>query len=72
MKLPNIALPSQKTITRLLFLSTIIFALLTGLYQELYRIEQNKYANLENMYVRVRSQLGRTETQRLIDESYNK
>ncbi|HNQ16603.1 MAG TPA: hypothetical protein PKJ26_01920 [Candidatus Woesebacteria bacterium] len=72
MKLPNIALPSQKTITRLLFLSTIIFALLTGLYQELYRIEQKKYANLENMYVRVRSQLGRTETQRLIDESYNK
>lgn len=72
MKLPNIAPPSQKTITRLLFLSTIIFALLTGLYQELYRIEQKKYANLENMYVRVRSQLGRTETQRLIDESYNK
>ncbi len=72
MKLPNIALPSQKTITRLLFLSTIIFALLTGLYQELYRVEQKKYANLENMYVRVRSQLGRTETQRLIDESYNK
>lgn len=72
MKLPNIALPSQKTITRLLFLSTIIFALLTGLYQELYRIEQKKYANLENMYVRVRSQLGRTETQSLIDESYNK
>ncbi|MBP9781302.1 hypothetical protein KBC89_01465 [Candidatus Woesebacteria bacterium] len=72
MKSPNIALPSQKTITRLLFLSTIIFALLTGLFQELYRVEQKKYANLENMYVRVRSQLGRTETQRLIDESYNK
>lgn len=72
MKTPKIVLPSQKTITRLLFLTTILFALLAGLYQELYRVERKKYANLENLYVRVRGQLGRTETQRLIDESYNK
>ncbi len=72
MKIPKLSLPSQKTITRLLLLTTIIFALLAGLYQELYRVEQKRYAKLENMYVRVRDQLGRNETQRLIDESYNK
>lgn len=67
-----IAFPSSKIIIRFLLLSTIVFALLMGLFQELYRQESKKYLKLEDMFVRVRTQLGREETQRLIDQSYNK
>lgn len=66
-----IAFPSSKNITRFLLLTTIVFALLMGLFQELYRQENKKYLKLENLFVRVRTQLGREETQRLIDQSYN-
>lgn len=66
-----IAFPSLKNITRFLLLTTIVFALLMGLFQELYRQENKKYLKLENLFVRVRTQLGREETQRLIDQSYN-
>ena len=67
-----IAIPSSKNIIRFLLLTTIVFALLMGLFQELYRQENKKYLKLEDMFVRVRTQLGREETQRLIDPSYNK
>ncbi len=72
MQKPLITLPNSKNILRILLLTTVIFALLMGLFQELYRQENKKYLKLEDMFVRVRTQLGREETQRLIDQSYNK
>ncbi len=69
-KLEN-SLPAPQTISRILLIATILLALFAGLFQELYRLENKKYAKLEDMYVRVRDQLGRSETQRLIDQSYS-
>ena len=64
-------LPTPKSIAQILLILTIVLALIAGLYQELYRLENKKYDKLEDMYVRVRDQLGRVETQRLIDQSYS-
>ena len=64
-------LPTPKPISQILLILTIVLALIAGLYQELYRLENKKYDKLEDMYVRVRDQLGRVETQRLIDQSYS-
>ena len=69
-KLEN-SLPAPQTISRILLIATVLLALFAGLFQELYRLENKKYAKLEDMYVRVRDQLGRSETQRLIDQSYS-
>ena len=50
----------------------IIFflALLAGYFHAQYQAENRKYRRLEDMYVRVRSQLGREVMQDLIDASY--
>lgn len=42
---------------------------MAGYYHAILKQEQKKYARIEDFYVRVRSQLGREETQRLIDLS---
>jgi hypothetical protein len=69
--MPDPARPfSQITVTRVLLLTVIFLAFATGYYAALYQVEQRKYRRLEDMYVRVRGQLGREETQRLIDLSY--
>lgn len=65
-------LPSEKTIIRILLILVFVFALLAGYYQAVLKTEQKKYLRLEDMYVRVRGELGREETQRLIDLSREK
>jgi hypothetical protein len=60
---------SEKKLVRILFVLVVILALAAGYYQSLFANENKKYLRLEDKYVRVRGQLGREETQRLIDES---
>ena len=57
---------------RILIILIILLSLLTGYYQTALDLERKKYARLEDWYVRVRSELGREETQRLIDLSRQK
>jgi hypothetical protein len=61
---------SDKNLIRLLLLLTVILAIAAGYFQVKYEGEQLKYLRLEDKFVRVRGQLGREETQRLIDDSY--
>lgn len=61
---------SDKTITRLLLALVIVLSLVSGMLGEELRQKTLQYNRLEDMFVRVRSQLGRTEMQRLIDQSY--
>ncbi len=61
---------SDKNLIRILVLITIILSFATGYFQIKYEAEQLKYLRLEDKFVRVRGQLGREETQRLIDDSY--
>jgi len=70
-KKPPIPIP-QKYLNRFLILVIIILAFLAGYYQSGYTLEIKKYLSLENKYVRVRAMLGVEETQRLIDDSYEK
>lgn len=57
------------TITRLLLVTLLLVSLCAGYYHATLQTERKRYARLEDMYVRIRSQLGREETQRLIDLS---
>jgi hypothetical protein len=61
---------SRRLVMRLLVLIIIASSLIAGYYAALYQTENKKYRRLEDMYVRVRGQLGREETQRLIDLSH--
>lgn len=61
---------SAQAITRLLTALLLALALAAGYYYTAYDNQLKKYAKLEDKYVRVRSVLGREETQRLIDRSY--
>ena len=56
-------------IIRILLILVVLFALLAGYYHAALQAEQKKYFRLEDLYVRVRGELGREETQRLIDLS---
>ena len=60
---------SQKMLIRLLLMIIAALAITAGVFQELYRAEQKKYARLEDRYVRVRDQLGRDVVQEIIDRS---
>lgn len=62
---------SQKTIIRLLCALVVSLAILAGYFQTLYQAEAKKYLRIEDRYVRVRSFLGREETQRILDLSYS-
>lgn len=59
-----------KHIIRILVVIVILLSFLAGYLHSLYRLEQKKYRQLEDRYVRVRMMIGREEMQRLIDESY--
>lgn len=59
----------QKNLTRLLVFLSVALALMAGYYHASLESQVKKYQRLEDMYVRVRGQLGREETQRLIDLS---
>jgi hypothetical protein len=61
---------SSKNWLRFMVLLCVVLALAAGYYHSMYLNENKKYLKLEDMYVRVRSELGREETQRLIDQSY--
>lgn len=61
---------SDKNLTRLLVIIILVLAFATGYFQIKYESEQLKYLRLEDKFVRVRGQLGREETQKLIDDSY--
>lgn len=61
---------SDQQLIRILLALIVVLALAAGYYQVKYEGESLKYLRLEDKFVRVRGQLGRDETQRLIDESY--
>lgn len=61
---------SYKQLTRVLVVLIVVLAFAAGYYQTALSIEQQRYERYEDMFVRVRSQLGRDEMQRLIDQSY--
>jgi hypothetical protein len=61
---------THKNLVRFLVVLIVSLALTAGYYHAQLEAEQRKYLQLEDKYVRVRSQLGREETQRLIDKSY--
>ncbi len=60
---------SDKNLIRFLLVLVIVLSLVAGYYHATWQTEQKKYARLEDLYVRVRGELGREETQRLIDLS---
>lgn len=62
---------STKLVTRILVIMVVILSLIAGFYHSSYESEKKKYLRLEDKYVRVRSELGREETQKLIDQSYD-
>lgn len=59
-------------IVRVLVLLVVIFAVLAGYYHAILLAERKKYLRLEDLYVRVRNELGREATQQLIDFSREK
>lgn len=61
---------SDKTIIRLLIILVIVLSISSGMLAEELRQQQKLYDKVEDMFVRVRTQLGRDQTQRLIDQSY--
>ena len=63
---------SSAFVTRFLVTLAVALSLMAGFYHTALTLEQRKYLRLEDMYVRVRGELGREETQRLIDQSYEK
>ncbi|GIK83910.1 MAG: hypothetical protein BroJett025_05320 [Patescibacteria group bacterium] len=62
----------DKWIIRFLIVLTLILSIAAGYFHAVLVAEQKKYAKLEDLYVRVRTELGREETQRLIDFSREK
>lgn len=62
----------DKWIFRVLIAIVIFLALMAGFFYTRLQEEQKRYARLEDLYVRVRNELGREETQRLIDVSREK
>jgi len=63
---------SDKTILRVAISAVVALALYSGLTTEELRQEKKLYNKIEDKYVRIRGELGRAETQRLIDQSYRK
>lgn len=59
----------SKIIVRVIFIALVIVSLFAGYYHASFINERKKYKRLEDMYVRVRGELGIEETQRLIDIS---
>jgi hypothetical protein len=59
-----------KFLIRLFMVIIIFLTFLSSYFHSLFTLEQKKYNQLEDKYVRVRMMLGREEMQQLIDESY--
>lgn len=62
----------EKQVIRFLLVLVFILSLAAGYYQVQWELEQKRYKRIEDLYVRVRSELGRDATQELIDRSYEK
>ncbi len=60
----------EKQVIRFLLVLIFILSLAAGYYQVQWELEQKRYKRIEDLYVRVRSELGRDATQELIDRSY--
>lgn len=56
-------------VIRFLLALVIILGLLVGYFHTTLEQERKRYLRLEDLYVRVRAELGVPETQRLIDQS---
>ena len=61
---------NQKNLTRLLWASILVLALLAGLYHSYFRAEQRRYQYLEDRYVRLEMMVGASDSARLIEDSY--
>lgn len=61
---------NQKNLNRIFFIIIVILALLAGLYQANYQVEQRKYDRIEDQYVRLEMMLGASESAQLIEDSY--
>jgi len=59
-----------KNMIKILVAAVIVLAIRAGYYQTALKVERTRFERYEDMFVRVRSQLGRDEMQRLIDQSY--
>lgn len=59
-----------KKMIRILVVLVILLAITAGYFQSALKAERLRFERYEDMFVRVRSQLGREEMQRLIDQSY--
>lgn len=54
----------------ILVVLVVVLSLVAGYYQQAWSLQVKKYNRLEDMYVRLRGQLGVERTQELIDQSY--
>ncbi len=63
---------SDKIIIKILLILVILLAYVAGFYHAALGTERKRYLRLEDMYVRVRGELGRDVTQELIDLSREK
>lgn len=61
---------SHTTLFRFQLAVIVLLAFASAYFHSLYQLERKRYNRLEDMFVRVRAELGREETQRLIDLSY--
>ena len=66
----NIGKIDQKWLMRLMILIIVTLSITAGYYYQIYELEYKRYKRLEDIYVRVRTQLGVDATQNLIDKSY--
>lgn len=66
----NIGIFNQKFFFRLVWILVIILAISAAYFNEMLKAQTKTYLKLEDKYVRIRQQLGKEETQRLIDLSY--
>lgn len=69
--LPQLPSPfSDKVVIAILLCLIIGLSFAAGWYHLQFTQERKKYLRLEDMFVRVRGELGREQTQQLIDQSY--
>ncbi len=59
-------------LNRLLVAIIVFLFIFTGYLSDLLNQQTKLYQNLEDRYIRVQHQLGKTEVQRLIEQSYEK
>ena len=61
----------QKNFNRIVFLLLIFLALALGYFQSALEVQERKYKNLEDHYVRLEMMVGASESAQLIKDSYH-